>query len=110
VGGKRLICVLLLTTAFVAAAQADDAHTTAPAPAAAPAKTTATAAAAKNNAAGKPAAATKTAPAAKPAAPAADEDLLEFLGSVDSDSGDQDWIDYLSQTDIAKVAKGKKDD
>ena len=108
VGGKRLICVLLLTTAFVAAAQADDAHTTATAPAAAPAKTTATAAAAKT--AGKPAAATKTAPAAKPAAPAADDDLLEFLGSVDSDSGDQDWIDYLSQTDIAKVAKGKKDD
>ena len=106
-GGKRLICVLLLTTALVAAAQADDAHTTATAPA--PAKTAATAAAAKNTA-GKPAAATKTAPAAKPAAPAADDDLLEFLGSVDSDSGDQDWIDYLSQTDIAKVAKGKKDD
>jgi hypothetical protein len=48
-------------------------------------------------------------PVAKTAAvPEVDDDLLEFLGSVDSDSEDQDWIDYLSQTDIAKVAKEKK--
>jgi hypothetical protein len=42
------------------------------------------------------------------AAPAPDDDMLEFLGSVDSDSAQQDdgaWIDYLSQTDIGKVAK-----
>jgi hypothetical protein len=46
----------------------------------------------------------------KPAAPSNDDDLLEFLGSVDSpsDSGQPDdgsWIDYLSQTDINRVAK-----
>ena len=45
----------------------------------------------------------------KPAAPANDDDLLEFLGSVDpaSDSQPDDgsWIDYLSQTDINRIAK-----
>jgi hypothetical protein len=40
--------------------------------------------------------------------PEADDELLEFLGSVDSDTGDEDWLDYLSQTDPAKVAKGDK--
>lgn len=44
------------------------------------------------------------------AEPVADEELLEFLGSVDpaSDASPPDdgaWIDYLSQTDIGKVAK-----
>ena len=43
----------------------------------------------------------------KPAAvPEADEELLEFLGSVDE--GDEEWIDYLAQADIAKVAKDPK--
>jgi hypothetical protein len=43
--------------------------------------------------------------------PAADAELLEFLGSVDSGADSQataddgTWIDYLSQTDIGKVAK-----
>ena len=43
--------------------------------------------------------------------PAADADLLEFLGSVDSGADSQaaaddgSWIDYLAQTDIGKVAK-----
>jgi hypothetical protein len=43
--------------------------------------------------------------------PAADAELLEFLGSVDTGSDSQataddgSWIDYLSQTDIGKVAK-----
>jgi hypothetical protein len=43
--------------------------------------------------------------------PAADAELLEFLGSVDSGADSQataddgSWIDYLSQTDIGKVAK-----
>jgi hypothetical protein len=43
--------------------------------------------------------------------PAADADLLEFLGSVDSGADSQataddgSWIDYLAQTDIVKVAK-----
>ena len=43
--------------------------------------------------------------------PAADAELLEFLGSVDSGADSQataddgSWIDYLAQTDIGKVAK-----
>ena len=46
----------------------------------------------------------------KPAAPALDDDILEFLGSVDPASDtvqpdDGSWIDYLSQTDINRVAK-----
>lgn len=41
-----------------------------------------------------------------PAAPQPDDDLLEFLGSVDQ--GDDDWIDYLAQTDPATVAKDPK--
>jgi hypothetical protein len=36
-----------------------------------------------------------------------DDEFLEFLGSVDSDA-DEDWLDYLAQTDILKVAKAKK--
>ena len=32
-----------------------------------------------------------------------DEELLEFLGSVDTD--DEDWIDFLSHTDVKQVAK-----
>jgi hypothetical protein len=44
----------------------------------------------------------------KPSPPATDDDLLEFLGSVDptSDTAQPDdgaWIEYLSQTDIVKV-------
>lgn len=43
----------------------------------------------------------------KPANPALDDDLLEFLGSVDDSAQPDDgtWIEYLSQTDIGKVAK-----
>jgi hypothetical protein len=46
----------------------------------------------------------------KAADPALDDELLEFLGSVDPPSesvqpDDGTWIDYLSQTDIGKVAK-----
>ena len=43
--------------------------------------------------------------------PGSDAELLEFLGSVDSGADSQaaaddgSWIDYLSQTDIGKVAK-----
>jgi|SRR5689334_20040298 len=44
----------------------------------------------------------------KPADPATDDELLEFLGSVDPASDtlqpdDGAWIEYLSQTDIGKV-------
>jgi hypothetical protein len=46
----------------------------------------------------------------KPTNPQSDDELLEFLGSVDpaSDAVQPDdgaWIEYLSQTDIGKVAK-----
>ena len=42
--------------------------------------------------------------------PAADAELLEFLGSVDSGADSQtaddgSWIDYLAQTDIGKLVK-----
>ena len=45
----------------------------------------------------------------KPTNPQSDDELLEFLGSVDpaSDTVQPDdgaWIEYLSQTDIGKVA------
>lgn len=49
----------------------------------------------------------------KPAAPvaAADEELLEFLGGadgeLDDDDGD-DWLDFLSSTDIRRIAGAKK--
>jgi hypothetical protein len=55
---------------------------------------------------------TSTKPAAAPAKPPADEaldeDLLEFLGTIDSEDEDDDWIDYLTQTDIEKVAARKR--
>jgi hypothetical protein len=45
--------------------------------------------------------------AAKPAATtSADDELLEFLGSV-GEEADGEWIDYLSKTDISKAAKAK---
>jgi hypothetical protein len=105
---ERSAWVLLLMAGLVPASYAGDTPASSTPPEAAksgapPAKTTAP----KSAAPAQPAAT----PAAKPAAtPEADEELLEFLGSVDADAGDQDWIDYLSQTDIAKVAKGRKDD
>lgn len=45
----------------------------------------------------------------KPADPALDDDLLEFLGSVDTgaDAGQPDdgtWMEYLSQADLGKGA------
>jgi hypothetical protein len=39
-----------------------------------------------------------------PPDPALDDELLEFLGSVDTASDDATWIEYLSETDIGKVA------
>lgn len=46
----------------------------------------------------------------KPADPVLDDELLEFLGSVDPTSDavqpdDGTWIEYLSQTDIGRSAK-----
>jgi hypothetical protein len=100
----RRACVLLLMVGLVPAVRAEDPQapakppTSGPPPAKTPAVKGVPPAA---NTAKKPAATTP----AKPAAPEADDELLEFLGSVDSETGDQDWIDYLSQTDIAKAAK-----
>lgn len=52
-------------------------------------------------------------PAASKPAPApstvADDEFLEFLGSVDSEEADGDWMEYLAQTDIVKVARAKKE-
>jgi hypothetical protein len=58
-----------------------------------------------SEAAKKPAASATT-KATKPSAPSADEELLEFLGSVDEES-DAEWIDYLSKADISKAAKAQ---
>ena len=52
-------------------------------------------------------AASATPAASKPAAPAADDELLEFLGSV-GEEADGEWIDYLSKTDISKVPRAKE--
>jgi hypothetical protein len=53
-----------------------------------------------------PAAKATPAPARPVAAP--DDELLEFLGSVDSEEGDEAWLDYLSQADIVKAARQQK--
>jgi hypothetical protein len=58
-----------------------------------------------SSAAKKPAASAPSA-ASKPTATSADDELLEFLGSVDEES-DGEWIDYLSKTEIPKAAKAK---
>ena len=42
-------------------------------------------------------------PARKPAAEPADAEFLEFLGSVGSE--DEDWISYLSGTDVAHAVR-----
>lgn len=56
--------------------------------------------------AGQKPAASATAAASKPAPTPADDELLEFLGSVDEES-DGEWIDYLLKTDIPKTAQAK---
>ena len=87
----RPVLVACLLAAAVSAAQADEpkAPAAAPAPKATPPAKTA------------PAQATR-----QVAAP--DDELLEFLGSVDSEEGDEAWLDYLSQADIAKAARKQK--
>jgi hypothetical protein len=42
-------------------------------------------------------------------APPADDDLdlLEFLGSIDATNEDKDWLEFLKNTDIGKVARAK---
>jgi hypothetical protein len=100
----RRACVLLLMAGLVPAVRAEDPQApekpvtagTPPAKASIGKSPPPTAGTAK-----KPAATTP----AKPPPPEADDELLEFLGSVDSETGDQDWLDYLSRTDIGKAAK-----
>jgi hypothetical protein len=87
-----------LLAALVPAANADEAKSSAQKPAPASAR---------------PAPAVAVKPTSKPVtapgpATGADDEFLEFLGSVDTDSGDKDWLDYLAQTDVSKVAKAKK--
>ena len=38
--------------------------------------------------------------------PPLDDELLEYLGSVDAEG--KDWMDYLAHTDIAQVVKAKQ--
>lgn len=91
----RRVCVLMLVAGLASAAHGEEPQATKPVakpPAQRPADP-----------------AKRPAPAAKAdAVPEADDELLEFLGSVDSETGDQDWIDYLARTDVEKVAKGNK--
>jgi hypothetical protein len=89
--GARRLSVLWLLVAFTPLARADDTISPAKKPAA-----TATSTAAKP-ATEKP---------AKPAVHEADDELLEFLGSVGEES-DGEWIDYLSKADLSKAAKAK---
>jgi hypothetical protein len=62
-----------------------------------------------NSPAKKPAASTTPAPAKPAAAPSADDELLEFLGSIGEES-DGEWIEFLSKTDIPKTTKAKAKD
>ncbi len=52
---------------------------------------------------GAPAA--KAAPPAAPDEAAVDDDLIEFLGSIGDATEEGDWLDFLWNTDIDKVAK-----
>jgi len=97
-GRRRPWLFWLLAALVPAATYADEAKSPAPKPAAASARPAPAAA-------GKPASKPMTAPTP---ATGADDEFLEFLGSVDTDGGDEDWMDYLAQTDVAKVAKAKK--
>lgn len=54
----------------------------------------------------QPLRASEHAPAAAPAEDV-DQDLLEFLGSVDSQTDDSSWFEFLRTTDIGKLAKEK---
>ena len=92
--GRRRLWMFWLLAALVPAANADEAKSSAQKPAPASAR---------------PAPAVAAKPVTAPApATGADDEFLEFLGSVDTDSGDKDWMDYLAQTDVSKVAKAKK--
>ena len=94
--------LLWLLAMLAPVAQADDVKSPAkkPAPSSTPATTTATVP--------KPVASNASRASTPIPATGADDEFLEFLGSVDAETGGQDWIDYLAQTDVSKVAKAKK--
>jgi hypothetical protein len=48
-------------------------------------------------------------PAQDATKPPPDDEFLEFLGSVDSEEADGDWLEYLAQLDIVKASKAKKE-
>lgn len=89
----RHACLLCVLTVLMPVTHAEDAKPAAPKPAAPVAQ--------------KPAA-TKPVAAKPVSTTTADDEFLEFLGSVDAEGADEDWLDYLSRTDIEKVAKAKK--
>jgi hypothetical protein len=37
-----------------------------------------------------------------------DDEFLEFLGSVDADDPDGDWMEYLAENDVVSEARAKK--
>jgi hypothetical protein len=81
----RLVCVLLLMAGLAPVAHAEDTPVTKPASAATtPAQTPAKSAPAASKTAASTAKTAKKAPPAEPAEPEADDELLEFLGSVDT--------------------------
>lgn len=107
----RRIWLMYLLAGFVAAAQADEVKSTpksvaahSSASAGASASSTATSVSTSRAVASQAA----NAKAAPVPVPEADDELLEFLGSVDSATGDDDWLEYLSEADIAKAAKAPK--
>ena len=66
------------------------------------------AAADQSVAAARPAADARPAAAApSAAADEVDQDLLEFLGSVDTQTDDSSWFEFLRSTDIGKLAAKK---
>jgi hypothetical protein len=46
-------------------------------------------------------------PKTVPAAEDVNQDLLEFLGSADTQTDESSWFDFLRATDIGKLAKAK---
>jgi hypothetical protein len=97
----RRLSALWLLVVFAPLVRADETNGPAKKPAAPATPTAAKPTAAKPTAA-KPAAVQP----AKPAVHEADDELLEFLGSVGEES-DGEWIDYLSKTDLSKAAKAR---
>ncbi|MEP7246366.1 MAG: hypothetical protein ABI885_22180 [Gammaproteobacteria bacterium] len=99
----RRACWVTLLAGLIPAGHADEVKSAA--------KTTASQHAAPSATVAKPAAgqnttASSTADEAA-AIPEVDDEMLEFLGGVDSATEDEDWLEYLSQADIAKAAKAR---